>query len=714
MIHKRIPSFRSSLVKLVAACLLPTALVAAGLIYYDYQRARTQLVRDSLSFARALMLAVDSEFDGVEKSLRALSTSPSLQRLDLPALHDQAVQVLEGHYIHNIVLTDATGQQQLNTARPYGQALPRTTPMPQLEPVPGPGRVTISDLYLAPLPERLAISVAVPVRQGEQFSHSLSALLLPEHLQNLLVALVPTPNRLVAIFDASGAIVARSREIRRFIGQSAAPLLVKRLKEVDEDTFESVTSEGTPVLTVFVKSPSSRWAVAVGIPLQALTADLRRSLWLLAGFSALLLAASLGIAWTMGGKIARSIKALKAPAQALGFGQRVDVPVLPIREVDELGRAIAKASTILATTEAALTGSEARMRSVLESAMDAIITVDETQRVVLYNKAAEMIFGWPSAQVLGERLEKLMPERFRAQYAIDMARFSAAGVTSRSMGDGTILYGLRASGQEFPMEASISQLETAEGKLFTVILRDVTTRLRDQQALERSNLDLQQFAYIASHDLKTPLRSIGGFVQILEREYGDKLDERGRNLIGRTAAAARRLEALTEDLLSYARMNSEVRPFTRVNVREVADEVILLLDAAIRAGGAQVTVGALPEVMGDRTQLAQLLLNLVGNGLKYCRDRAPLVHISAARGEAEWVFSVADNGIGIDSKQYDKVFEVFTRLHTQQEYAGTGIGLAVCRRVVERHGGKIWITSVVGEGSTFSFTIPDPLESSQP
>lgn len=714
MIHKRIPSLRSSLVKLVAGCLLPTVLVAAGLVYYEYDRARTQLVRGALSSARALMLAVDSEFEGVEKSLRALSTSPSLQRLDLPALHDQAVQVLEGHYINNIVLTDVTGQQQLNTARPYGHALPRTTPMPQLEPVPGPGRATISNLFLAPLPERLAISVAVPVRQGEQVSHSLSALVLPEHLQKTLMDRAFSPDRIVAIFDASGAIVARSREIRRFIGRGAAPTLAQRLKEVNEDTFEAVTSEGIPVLTVFSKSPSSRWAVAVGIPLHALTADLRRLLGLLAGFSALVLAAGLGIAWIIGGKIARSIQALKAPAEALGYGQRVDVPMLPIREVDELGRAIAKASTILATTEEALIGSEARMRGVLESAMDAIITVDEAQRVVLYNKAAETIFGWPSAQVLGERVEKLMPERFRAQHASHMARFSAAGVTSRSMGDGTILYGLRASGQEFPMEASISQLETADGKLFSVILRDVTTRLRDQQALERSNLDLQQFAYIASHDLKTPLRSIGGFVQILAQDYGDKLDDRARNLIGRTAAAARRLESLTEDLLSYARVNSEVRPFARVDVREVADEVILLLDAAIRAGGAQVTVGALPEVMGDRTQLAQLLLNLVGNGLKYCRDRAPLVHISATRGEAEWVFSVADNGIGIDSKQYDKVFEVFTRLHTQQEYSGTGIGLAVCRRVVERHGGKIWITSVVGEGSTFSFTLPDTLESSQP
>lgn len=694
--------------------MLPTALAAAGLFYYDYQRARTQLVRDSLLSARALMLAVDREFAGVERSLRALSTSPSLQRMDLPALHDQAVQVLNDHYINNIVLIDAAGEQRLNTARPYGQVLPKAANLAQLERVLSASRIDISDLFLAPLPARMVINVAIPVRQDTQVTHALVGVVLPEHLQKTLVDPAFSPDRIVAIFDASGNIVARSREIRRFIGQSAAPLLAKRLKEVEEDTFESVTREGIPVLTVFAKSPSSQWAVAIGIPIDNLTADLRRSLWLLAGVSVLLLGAGLGIAWVMGGRISRSIQALRAPAQALGYGQKVDVPTLPIREVDELGRAIAKASTILATAEEALTGSEARMRGVLESAMDAIITVDEAQRIVLYNKAAERIFGWPVAEVLGEQLEKLIPERFRAQHATHLSRFSAASATSRSMGDGTILYGLRASGQEFPMEASISQLETAEGKLFSVILRDVTTRLRDHQALERSNLDLQQFAYIASHDLKTPLRSIGGFVQILEQDYGEKLDDRARSLIRRTSAATRRLEALTEDLLSYARVNSEIRPFARVDCREVADEVILLLDAAIRAAVAQVSVGELPVVMGDRTQLAQLLLNLVGNGLKYCRGRAPVIHISATRDEGRWVFSVTDNGIGIDSKQHDKVFEVFTRLHTQQEYTGTGIGLAVCRRVVERHGGKIWITSVLGEGSTFSFTIPDISGGSQP
>ncbi|MDP3357222.1 MAG: ATP-binding protein, partial [Polaromonas sp.] len=242
--------------------------------------------------------------------------------------------------------------------------------------------------------------------------------------------------------------------------------------------------------------------------------------------------------------------------------------------------------------------------------------------------------------------------------------------------------------------------------LNTFIIRDVGRRVAAYKALERSNLDLQQFAYVASHDLKTPLRSIAGFVQLLERNHSAKLDEKGLALIQRTGIAVRRLEQLTEDLLSYARIEAEAKRFEPVDMAEVARDVALLLDAPIQTAGAVLTVGDLPVVLGDRTQLAQLLLNLLGNSLKYCRDRAPEVEVSAVLKGREWVFSVKDNGIGIAAKHHEKVFEVFKRLHTQNEYPGTGIGLAVCRRVVEGHGGKIWVTSESGVGSTFSFTLP--------
>ena len=305
------------------------------------------------------------------------------------------------------------------------------------------------------------------------------------------------------------------------------------------------------------------------------------------------------------------------------------------------------------------------------------------------------------------RLRVLFPSVFIPAITTLVRKQRVHGGNSAEFGVVNTAVGRRVDGQEFSVEMSYSSLVESCNQFHTFIIRDSTDRIRAYEALERSNLDLQQFAYVASHDLKTPLRSIGGFVQILERNYGDKLDEKALGLIHRTSSAVQRLEQLTEDLLSYARVNSEVRPFAIVNCAEMADEVIGLLDAAIRGSAAQVTAGELPSVMGDRTQLVQLLLNLIGNGIKYCRDRAPVVHFSAVRGNGEWVFSVTDNGIGIDARFHAKIFEVFKRLHSQSEYSGTGIGLAVCRRVVERHGGKIWITSIVGKGSTFSFSIPD-------
>jgi PAS domain S-box-containing protein len=705
---KRLPSIRSSLAKLVAACLLPALIVACVLMYYSYQRERGELERDALAKAQALMLQVDREFEGADRSLRALATSPYLAYRDLSAFHEQAQDVLKGNYINNIVLIDASGRQVVNTARPYGLPLPMATNLQQLEHVIKRGQPDVSNLFVAPLPNTLVVNVAIPVRSGAEVTHSLVGVVLPKHLQKILVESQLQPGRIAAIFDGAGAVAARNRDIDRFLGKRITPALFEQVKSREQGIFESVTLEGTPVLTVFVRSKTSRWGVAIGIPIASLTADLRHWLGLLAGFTALLLTASLGLAWSMGGRIGSAIRSLGEPAAALGYGHVVSVPDLPIKEVDEVAKSIAKASIVLVETGDALAASEARLRGILESAPDAIIAIDENLIIVLFNPAASRMFGWPVEQAIGMRVIELMPERFRLPARpTGNDEPEAQGTLQEMAGVAAMPFGLHRGGAEFPVEVSHSSGSASGAAWHTLVIRDITSRMRDYEALERSNLDLQQFAYVASHDLKTPLRSIGGLMQILERNYGPKLDEKGVTLIHRAVLAVKRLEQLTEDLLSYARLNSEVRPLALVNCNDMADEVIGLLEAPIAESGARVTAGNLPEVMGDRTQLVQLLLNLIGNGIKYCRDRAPEVHISARRGEREWVFSVADNGIGIDSQYHDKVFEVFKRLHTQSEYSGTGIGLSVCRRVVERHSGKIWITSVMGQGTTFSFTIPD-------
>lgn len=697
-------------------CLLPVLFAAVGILAFYYQSERSALFDQTLISASGLKSSLESELASVQKVLEVLATSPILQSQnpDLAVFHAHATKALASSGINTVVLL-SPNEQLVNTARPFGEALPKgEARSEEIQRVFSTGQPGISALGAGSLLKQLVLRVGVPVQTGDAVKYVLVGGVLPDRLQTIIKKASLPDDWIANIYDKNAIIAARSQTPAFYIGKSVPPDLAAALKLANEGTLKFTTLDGVTVFSAFSRSASSGWGVAIGIPVQTLTSELRRSLWLLAFATVLLLAAGLGLAWVQGGRIAGAVRALLPAAAKLERGEVVVLPKLPVMEVDEVATAIAKTALLLIQRAQALTASEARMRGILESAMDAIITVDTNQHIVMYNRAAERIFGWPSDQMLGQRLEVLIPERFRTAYLENIGHFSTVDPTSGNMGNGRQIYGMRASGEEFPLDASISQLDTAEGKIFSVILRDVTANVRANAALERSNLDLQQFAYIASHDLKTPLRSIGGYVRILEKNYADKLDDKAMTLIHHTMAAAKRLEQLTEDLLSFARVNSEVRPFAPVNFGEMLDEVIQLMDATLVGSGARVTHGELPQIVGDRTQLVQLLLNLLGNGIKYCVGRAPVIHVSAGRTDRAWEFSVTDNGIGIDAKHHEKIFEVFTRLHTQQAYSGTGIGLAVCRRVVERHSGEIWLTSSLGEGSTFHFTIPDIFLESSP
>ncbi|MDP1954755.1 MAG: ATP-binding protein [Polaromonas sp.] len=704
----RLPSIRSRLVLLTIACMAPAFLLATAVLYHNYQQQRAVLIKDAAESSRALVRLIDREFGTVEVLLSTLATSPSLRTGEHGAFQAQAEQVIKRSFINNIALIAPSGQQLMNTVIPFGQRLPMTGVMAQTQRVVQTGQSEISGLLMGAALKRSISNVAVPVFSGSTVTHSLSGVILPDHFQKLLVSYGLPGDQVVVVFDRSSTIVARSHDIERFRGKTVAPGLASRLQEVNEDTFEVVTLEGIQVVTSFYRSPSSGWGVAIGIPEKSLTADLRRSLAILIGLTVLLLGASLLVALTIAGRIAGAVRALRDPALGLGYGEAVHVQPQYILEIDEVGEALGKASALLQESIQSLSDNEARFRGVVESAMDAIMTANEEGNIVMFNAAAATMFACPVGQAMGLPVTTFVPRRFHAHHAEVLRNQKEKSGNSSGHDDGSVgvTVGLRMNGEEFPAEVSLSSVVALGSVLNTFIIRDVGRRVAAYKALERSNLDLQQFAYVASHDLKTPLRSIAGFVQLLERNHSAKLDEKGLALIQRTGIAVRRLEQLTEDLLSYARIEAEAKRFEPVDMAEVARDVALLLDAPIQTAGAVLTVGDLPVVLGDRTQLAQLLLNLLGNSLKYCRDRAPEVEVSAVLKGREWVFSVKDNGIGIAAKHHEKVFEVFKRLHTQNEYPGTGIGLAVCRRVVEGHGGKIWVTSESGVGSTFSFTLP--------
>ncbi|MGP8024721.1 MAG: ATP-binding protein, partial [Methanobacterium sp.] len=229
---------------------------------------------------------------------------------------------------------------------------------------------------------------------------------------------------------------------------------------------------------------------------------------------------------------------------------------------------------------------------------------------------------------------------------------------------------------------------------------------RTMEELKRSNMELEQFAYVASHDLQEPLRMVSSFTQLLEKQYKDKLDEHALDYINYAVDGAKRMQLLINDLLSYSRVNSKGGKFEEVDLEKVLDETLSNLELTIEENQAFITRESLPKINANYRQMIQLFQNLIGNALKYRSKETPQIQISTQKEDKQWIFSVEDNGIGIDPKYADRIFMIFKRLHTNEEYEGTGIGLAITKRIIERHGGNIWVESETGKGSTFYFTIP--------
>jgi light-regulated signal transduction histidine kinase (bacteriophytochrome) len=242
--------------------------------------------------------------------------------------------------------------------------------------------------------------------------------------------------------------------------------------------------------------------------------------------------------------------------------------------------------------------------------------------------------------------------------------------------------------------------DITERKQAEVALREA------HEELKRSNSELEQFAYVASHDLQEPLRMVSSYTQLLERRYQDKLDADAREFMGYVVDGAARMKQLIEDLLAYSRVGTKGRDFKPVDLERPLARALANLKAAIDESGAAVSFDPLPTLPVDEGQLAQVLQNLIGNALKFRSSAAPRIHVSSLEKEREWEVAVRDNGIGIEPQYFERIFMVFQRLHNKGEYPGTGIGLAICKKVVERHGGRIWVDSTPGGGSTFRFTLP--------
>ena len=356
--------------------------------------------------------------------------------------------------------------------------------------------------------------------------------------------------------------------------------------------------------------------------------------------------------------------------------------------------------------------SEARYRGLLEAAPDAMVVVDQGGEIVLLNVQAEKQFGYSRDELVGQKVTNIIPVGFAERLIADDLRTDEEAL-AQQIGTGIELTALRKDGSEFPIEIMLSPLESAEGILVTAAIRDITVRkaaeanlLQMVDELNRSNEELGQFAYIASHDLQEPLRMVASYTQLLSRRYKGQLDADADEFIAFAVDGASRMQRLIEDLLSYSRVVTKGTELSATSSENALNQALLNLRLALAESGAEVTHDTLPIVMADEMQLVQLFQNLVGNAIKYQSNGTPRVHISAVRTAPRlWRFAVKDNGIGIDPQYFEKIFGMFQRLHRRDEFAGTGIGLAICKKIVERHGGTISVESQPGEGSTFRFAL---------
>jgi PAS domain S-box-containing protein len=410
-------------------------------------------------------------------------------------------------------------------------------------------------------------------------------------------------------------------------------------------------------------------------------------------------------------------------------GQPVEVSLMvsPIKNArgDLLGMSsIARDITERRRGEREVRENRARLSGIIGSAMDAIISVDASQRITIFNEAAEKMFGCPAREALGQSLDRFIPARFREAHLGHMAEFGHTGATSRAMGNLLPLSGLRTDGEEFPIEASISHIEVGGEQTYTVILRDITERKRAEEQILRLNAELEQrvqertaelsaankelesFTYSVAHDLRAPLRHIDAFSKILAEDCASVLPEQAAHYLENIRKSTGKMSLLVDDLLNLARVGRQELRRQPTPLSGLVEEVVADLQDETAGRKLEWHIEALPAIECDPGLMKQVFANLLSNAVKYTRPRpVAVIEVGYRKLNGDSAVFVRDNGVGFNMKYADKLFGVFQRFHRSEDFEGTGVGLATVERIVRKHGGHIWAEAAVDKGATFYFTV---------
>lgn len=349
---------------------------------------------------------------------------------------------------------------------------------------------------------------------------------------------------------------------------------------------------------------------------------------------------------------------------------------------------------------------EEKFSALLDAAPDATVIVDSSGTIQMINLQAENLFGYTREEMLGQPVEILIPKELKVKHVQHRGNFMNAAKV-RAMGAGIELNAVKKDGMMFPVEISLSPINTKAGVLVSASVRDITLRKNLENELKKMNSELEAFTYSVSHDLRAPLRGIIGFTALLEEDYSSKLDDEARRITGIIKANTLKMGHLVDDLLAFSRTGRQELLKTTVSMTGIVIEIINELKITGDNHRIEWNIGALTDVNADATTIRQVWINLISNAVKYSSSKEkPRIDIGYTRQQGMYVFFVKDNGVGFDNRYRDKLFRVFQRLHSAEEFEGTGVGLALVEKIVSRHGGSVWADGEVGEGARFYFSLP--------
>jgi PAS domain S-box-containing protein len=690
-------------------CLLVVSIISVGyLTYRNYVRHYRAEVEHQLSAIAELKVGELAQWrkerlgDGAIMFKNTAFVALMRRFLEKPANEDAQRQLLDWmdklsryNQYDRVWLLDAQGLTRLSA--PGGQQPTSQATVQQAAEVMRSGRVVFQDFYRNEHDQRVYLAVLVPIFDEQENGRPLGTLVLridPETYLYPFIKRWPTPSQTAetlivrregdeAVFLNELRFQAHSAmNLRMPLSRITMPAVQAALGR--EGIMEGVDYRGEPVAAALRTIPDAPWSLVARMDVKEVYAPLRERLWHLMVMIAVLLfgvGAGAGFIWRQ--------------QRARYYREQY--------EMSEASRA-----------------SELRYRRLFEASKDGILILDaETGMVVDVNPFLVEMLGYSHEVFLGKKIWELgffkdiiaNQDNFAELQQKEYLRYEDLPLET---GDG------RRIEVEFVSNVYLVNRQ----KVIQCSIRDITERKQAEQALkktavdlERSNKELEQFAYIASHDLQEPLRMVASYTQLLAKRYSDRLDQDARDFIGFAVDGAVRMQRLINDLLTYSRVQTQGKSLGLVDSHSALGAALVNLAAAIEESGAVVTNDDLPGVTADYTQLVQVFQNLIGNALKFRGEAPPHVHVSAARGgltatrlrtpgSGFWDFSVRDNGIGMEPQYFERIFVIFQRLHGQSKYPGTGIGLALCKRIVERHGGRIWVESEVGKGTALHFTLP--------